>query len=94
MQYTFFDSGGMCVAMVTAYYAKTCGKRCFQINFGTHFGREIFLKFVYENGIFCVHIIMPLLWGRLCEAAYTNPLLPLVKIYFTPIEGSMGPYAP
>ena len=41
VQYTFFDSGGMCVAMVTAYYAKTCGKRCFQINFGTHFGLEV-----------------------------------------------------
>ena len=49
MQYIFFDSGGMCVAMVTAYYAKTCGKRCFQINFGTHFGLEgTFLK-VTEN---------------------------------------------
>ena len=36
-----FDSGGMCVAMVTAYYAKACGKRYFQINFGTHFGLEV-----------------------------------------------------
>ena len=47
-----------------------------------------------KTAFFCVHIIMPLLGGKLCEVAYTNPLLPLVKIYFTPIEGSMGHYAP
>ena len=41
VQDTFFDSGKKCVAMVTEYYAKTCGKRCFQINFGTHFGLEV-----------------------------------------------------
>ena len=39
---------------------------------------------------------MPLLGGRLCEVAYTNPLLPLLKINFTPIrpEGEHGPLCP
>ena len=34
---TFFDSGGKCVAMATAY----CGKKHFQIKFGTHVGLEV-----------------------------------------------------
>ena len=33
---------------------------------------------------------MPLLGGRSCEVAYTNPLLPLLKIYFTPINEEGG----
>ena len=37
---------------------------------------------------------MPLLGGRLCEVAYTNPLLPLLKISFTPIKGEHGPLCP
>ena len=35
-----------------------------------------------------------ILGGRLREVAYTNPLLPLLKIYFTPIKGEHGPLCP
>ena len=31
---------------------------------------------------------MPLLESRLCEVAYSTPLLPLLKMYFTPIKGA------
>ena len=36
-----FDSGGKCVAMVTAYYAKNWGGNAFQIKFGIHVHVEV-----------------------------------------------------
>ena len=58
----------------------------------------IFLKFAYQNGIFCT--LNAIIRGRLCEVANINPFLPF-SISFHPIKGGgggvvegMGPYAP
>ena len=57
------------------------------------YGRRDFRKFGYENGTF-VHIEIPLLGGRLCEVAYTNPLIPLQFFFiFQPMERSLVPLA-
>ena len=43
VQNTLFDSGGKCVAMVTAYYAKNLGGNAFhfQIKFGMYVHVEV-----------------------------------------------------
>ena len=45
MHDTFLDSGQMCVAMVTAYYSKTCEKqsvsKAIQMKFDIHVGLEV-----------------------------------------------------
>ena len=52
-------------------------------------GREIFLfYFVHQNGIFCT--LNVIIRGRLCEVAYTNPLLPLLFIFYSNQWGGGG----
>ena len=55
-------------------------------------GREIFLKIVYENGIF-FHTKWHYKGVVICEVAYVPIpyIFPLLKISFTPIKGDHGP---
>ena len=82
MSDTFFDSGGKCIAMVTAYYDKRLGEKlwivfhifeAFQMKFGTHVGLEVYLcKTLFGSGVKCVAMVTAYygkkLGGKLCRA--------------------------
>ena len=65
VQDTFFDSGGKCVAMVTAYYGKTLWKIILILILRWRCARQ-FLTVVESVFALVIGILWHNIWGKLC----------------------------